>query len=97
MSRHTIFAARRVVPPDFIAPAAAFPIFKKLISPLDVPPPERISPRPRMDEKFVPVPEPYLKMRASLLHKSIIPPWLTRSSLIDWMKHACGWGREYES
>src|SRR5215475_8929486 len=91
----TIFAARRVVPPDLIAPAARSPILRKLINPLDLPPPESGSPSPRSEEKFVPVPEPYLKMRASRTHKSMMPPSLTRSSLIDWMKQAWGDGRSY--
>ena len=33
-------------------------------------------------EKFVPVPDPYLNNRASLTHKSIMPPSFTRSSSI---------------
>ena len=36
------------------------------------------------------VPEPYLNSLASRTHTSMIPPSPTRSSLIDWMKHACG-------
>ena len=55
-----------------------------------LPPPERDSPSALKFEKFVPVPEPYLKMRASRVHKFMIPPSLTRSSFTDWMKHACG-------
>ncbi len=43
-------------------------------------------------EKFVPVPEPYLNRRASRTHRSMMPLSLTRSSSIDWMKQACGWG-----
>ena len=84
---------RRVVPPDLMAPAARSPILRKLIRPLDLPPPESGSPSPRRAEKFVPVPEPYLKMRASRTHRSMMPPSFTRSSLIDWMKQACGAGR----
>jgi hypothetical protein len=92
-SSTTILAARRVVPPDLIAPAARSPIFRKLMSPDDLPPPESGSPSPLSAEKFVPVPEPYLKMRASRTHRSMIPPSLTRSSLMAWMKQACGAGR----
>ena len=44
------------------------------------------------EEKLVPVPEPYLNRRASRVHKSMMPPSLTRSSLTDWMKQACGCG-----
>ena len=78
-----IFAARRVVPPDLIAPAARSPMRRKDISPDDFPPPERGSASPRSLEKFVPVPDPYLHNRASRTHKSMIPPSLTRSSETD--------------
>src|ERR1044071_6765683 len=94
-STTTILAARRVVPPDLMAPAARSPIFRKLIRPEDLPPPESFSPDPRRSEKFDPVPEPYLKRRASRSHKSMMPPSLTRSSETDWMKQACGCGRSY--
>ena len=87
-SQMTIFAARRVVPPDLIAPAARSPIFKKPINPDDLPPPERGSPSPRRELKLVPVPDPYLKRRASRTQRSMMPPSLTRSSLTDWIKHA---------
>ena len=92
MSQITILAARRVVPPDLIAPAARSPILRKLISPEDLPPPARLSLPDRSDEKFVPVPDPYLNSRASRVHRSMIPPSLTRSSWTDWMKQACGCG-----
>ena len=91
MSTMTIFAARRVVPPDLIAPAAESPIFRNDMSPEDFPPPESRSPSPRMAEKFDPVPEPYLKRRASRVHRSMIPPSETRSSVTDWMKQAWAW------
>ena len=91
-STTTIFAARRVVPPDLIAPAARSPIFRKDIRPEDLPPPESFSFSPRRLEKLAPVPEPYLNRRASRTHKSMMPPSLTRSSFTDWMKQACGWG-----
>ena len=58
------------------------------MSPEDLPPPERASFSPRSAEKFDPVPEPYLKMRASRVHRSMMPPSLTKSSATDWMKHA---------
>src|ERR1700751_5719487 len=92
----TILAARRVVPPDLIEPAARSPILRKLIRPDDLPPPDSFSPSPRSFEKFDPVPEPYLNRRASRTHRSMMPPSLTRSSLIDWMKQACGCGCSYE-
>src|ERR1700730_7006427 len=91
----TIFAARLVVPPDLIAPAARSPIFKNDIRPEDFPPPERFSFSPRYVEKLEPVPEPYLKSLASRTQRSMIPPSLTRSSATDWMKQACGCGCSY--
>ncbi len=89
----TILAARRVVPPDLMAPAARSPILRKLISPDDLPPPESGSFAPRSAEKLVPVPEPYLNSLASRTHRSMMPPGLTRSSPMLWMKQACGCGR----
>ncbi len=89
----TILAARRVVPPDLMAPAARSPILRKLISPDDLPPPDRGSLAERRAEKLVPVPEPYLNSRASRTHRSMMPPGLTRSSAMLWMKQAWGWGR----
>ena len=85
----TILAALLVVPPDFIAPAALSPILRKDSNPLELPPPERGSPDPRILEKFEPVPEPYLNSNASRFHRPIIdsePP--TRESDTDWMKQA---------
>src|SRR5258707_23465 len=51
----TILAARLVVPPDLIAPAARSPIFRKLISPDERPPPDSLSPSPRRQEKLAQV------------------------------------------
>ncbi len=79
----TIFAARRVVPPDFMALAALSPTARKERSPEDFPPPERGSSAARREEKLLPVPEPYLKILASRTQRSMIPPELTRSSLTD--------------
>ena len=91
-STTTILAARRVVPPDLIAPAARSPILRKDMRPEERPPPESFSFSPRKAEKLEPVPEPYLKRRASRTQRSMMPPSLTRSSATDWMKQACGWG-----
>jgi len=96
-SRMTIFAARRVVPPDFIAPAALSNTLRKLIIPDEIPPPDRDSDAPRNFEKFVPVPLPYLNIRASWLNNSKIPPSFTKLSLIDWIKQAEVCGREKAS
>ena len=92
MSTITILAARRVVPPDLMAPAARSPILRKLMRPEERPPPESFSPSPRSLEKLDPVPEPYLNRRASRTHRSMMPPSLTRSSWTPWMKQAWGCG-----
>ena len=64
------------------------------MSPDDLPPPESGSPSQRASPRSSsPRPEPYLKMRASRTHRSMIPPSFTRSSLMAWMKQACGAGR----
>jgi hypothetical protein len=91
MSSTTILAARRVVPPDLVAPAPLSSTSRNDIRPDEVPPPESFSMRPRSREKLVPVPEPYLKTRASLRASSKVD---IRSSSMLWMKHAETWGRE---
>ena len=93
MSTDTILAARRVVPPDLMAPAARSPTLRNDIRPDDWPPPASRSPSPRSAEKLEPVPEPYLKSRASRTQRSMMPPSFTRSSETLWMKQACGCGR----
>src|SRR5436305_860264 len=85
----TIFAARRVVPPDFTAEAARSLILRKLMTPEATPPPETFSPSARRELKFVPVPEPYLKMRASRVTRSKMPPSFSMSSLTDSIEQAC--------
>src|SRR5207302_6877844 len=91
-SSTTILAARLVMPPDLVAPAALSSTSRKLINPLEVPPPERRSIFPRSLEKFVPLPEPYLKTRASSWTRLKIE---SRSSLQLWMKQADTCGRLY--
>ena len=43
---------------------------------------------PNMNWKYYSEPEPYLNNLASRVHKSMIPPSRTKSSLTDCMKHA---------
>jgi hypothetical protein len=85
MSRVTIFAARRVVPPDLMALAERSAIFRKEMSPEETPPPDSRSLAARILEKLEPVPDPYLKSRASLVTRSMMPPSLTRSSSTERM------------
>ena len=87
--RITIFAARRVRPPDLITPAKASNPFMNETGPDAVPPPWIISRDERSDEKFVPVPEPHLKRSPSVFASVRIPSIV---SVTELMKHAehCG-------
>ena len=67
MSRMTILAARRVLPPDLMTPAKASKPFMKLSGPEAVPPPESYSVEERSGDRFVPVPDPHLKSMPSVL------------------------------
>ncbi len=89
-SKTTILAARLVVPPDLVAPAALSSTSRKDMRPDEVPPPESLSSLERIRAKFDPVPEPYLKSLASFLRSWKID---MRSSLTLWMKQAehCGY------
>src|SRR3954467_5561213 len=64
-SSTTIFAARRVAPPDLMVPADASAPRMKETGPDAVPPLERSSLEERMRERFKPAPEPPLKMKPS--------------------------------
>src|SRR5947208_2840495 len=72
MFRITIFAARRVLPPDLIAPAKESNPFMKESGPDAVPPAERPSCAPRRQERLEPVPEPNLKSIPSVFASSRI-------------------------
>ena len=89
--RMTIFAARRVLPPDLIAPAKLSKPFMKETGPEAMPPEERDSVEERSEERFEPVPEPNLKSMPSVLARSRIEDIESPTEL---MKHAeaCGFG-----
>src|SRR5215813_8035670 len=89
-SRMTIFAARRVAPPDLIVPALASAPRMKLTGPDAVPPEDSSSFDDRMRERFTPEPEPPWKIRPSSLYQSRIE---SIESSTARMKHAltcCG-------
>src|ERR1700728_3763920 len=90
--RITIFAARRVLPPDLITPAKASKPFMKLSGPLAVPPPLRPSVDDRSDERLVPVPLPHLNSIPSVLARVRIE---SSESFTELMKHAEHCGLEY--
>src|SRR5918997_114075 len=69
-SRITIFAARRVAPPDLMVPALASAPRMKLTGPLAVPPEESSSLLERIRERLTPEPEPPLKISPSSLYQS---------------------------
>src|SRR5438309_3020526 len=85
----TIFAARRVLPPDLMTPAKASNPRMKLSGPLAVPPPESCSVDERSGERFVPVPLPHLNNMPSVLASVRM---LSSESFTELMKHAehCG-------
>src|SRR5215218_3536697 len=87
-SRTTIFAARRVPPPDLIEPAHASAPRMNETGPLAVPPLLSGSIEPRMLERLIPEPEPPRKIRPSFVFQSRIDSML--SSTLR-MKHADIW------
>src|SRR3954466_7130905 len=89
MSRTTIFAARRVLPPDLIVPAQASAPRMNDTGPLARPPFESCSIEPRMFERLIPEPEPPRKIMPSLVFQSRIDSIVSST---DRMKHAehCG-------
>src|SRR6187200_1731168 len=68
-SSTTIFAARRVAPPDLMVPADASAPRMKETGPDAVPPEESSSLEERMRERLRPAPEPPLKMKPSSLYQ----------------------------
>src|SRR5687768_2389118 len=68
-SSTTIFAARRVAPPDLIVPADASAPRMNETGPDAVPPEESSSLDERMRERLRPAPEPPLKMKPSSLYQ----------------------------
>ncbi len=88
--RMTIFAARRVLPPDLMVPADASAPRMKLTGPDAVPPPFRSSTEERILDRLMPEPEPPLKMVPSSTYQLRIESiWSSTAR----MKHAdacCG-------
>src|SRR5687767_9709696 len=89
MLRITIFAARRVLPPDLIAPANASKPRMNETGPEAVPPPFRCSRLERSEDRFEPVPEPYLNSMPSVFARVRIDVIESSTAL---MKHAEHWG-----
>ncbi len=87
--RTTIFAARRVLPPDLIVPAQASAPRMKLTGPLAVPPFFSGSIEPRMLERLMPEPEPPRKILPSLVFQSRIDSMLSSTLRMKQAEH-CG-------
>src|SRR5437899_10678068 len=87
-----IFAARRVLPPDFTTLATWSYTFKNDNGPLGRPPPLSFSLLERSGERSVPVPEPNLNSIASLLARRMMDSILSST---DWMKQALHCGYSY--
>src|SRR5919106_1080621 len=85
----TIFAARRVLPPDLITPANASNPFMNDTGPDAVPPPASSSFDDRILERFEPVPEPYLKSMPSVLASPRIESIVSCTELMKQAEH-CG-------
>src|SRR6516162_3214976 len=85
-SRTTIFAARRVAPPDLIVPADASAPRMNETGPLAVPPEVSSSLLDRMRERLTPEPDPPLKIRPSSLYHSRIESIVSST---DRMKQLC--------
>ena len=87
--RITIFAARRVLPPDLITPANASKPFMNDTGPDAVPPPASSSLAERMFERFEPVPEPYLNSMPSVFARPRIDSIVSWTELMKQAEH-CG-------
>src|SRR5213075_2460221 len=87
--RMTIFAARRVLPPDLMTPAKASKPFMKDTGPDAVPPPASSSFDERMLERLEPVPEPNLNSIPSVFARPRIDSIVSCTELMKQAEH-CG-------
>src|SRR6516225_11971074 len=85
-SRTTIFAARRVAPPDLMVPADASAPRINETGPLAVPPEESSSLLDRIRDRLTPEPEPPLKIRPSSRYHSRIESMVSSTAR---MKQLC--------
>src|SRR5205809_6787533 len=90
MSRTTIFAARRVAPPDLIVPADASAPRIKLTGPDAVPPEDSSSLEDRMRDRFRPAPEPPLKISPSSRYQLRIDSMVSSTARMKQALTCCG-------
>ena len=88
-SSTTIFAARRVLPPDLIVPAQASAPRMNETGPDAVPPLDSGSVDPRMLERLIPEPEPPRKILPSLVFQSRIDSIVSSTERMKQAEH-CG-------
>src|SRR5918912_1024776 len=91
-SRTTIFAARRVAPPDLIVPADASAPRMKDTGPEAVPPLLSSSFEDRIRERLTPAPEPPLKMKPSSLYQLRIESMESSTARMKQALTCCGLG-----
>src|SRR5499427_2786342 len=87
--RITIFAARRVLPPDLMTPANASKPFMNDTGPDAVPPPASSSRDERIGDRLVPVPDPNLKSMPSVRARVRIESIVSCTELMKQAEH-CG-------
>src|SRR6185436_14650385 len=87
--RMTIFAARRVLPPDLMTPANASNPFMNDTGPDAVPPPASTSLDERIADRFDPVPDPNLNNIPSVLARPRIDSIVSCTALMKQAEH-CG-------
>src|SRR5688572_15834997 len=87
--RITIFAARRVLPPDLMTPANASYPFMNETGPEAVPPPASSSLDERIADRLLPVPDPNLNSIPSVLAKVRIESIVSWTELMKQAEH-CG-------
>src|SRR5919198_3121799 len=86
----TIFAARRVLPPDLIVPALASAPRMKLTGPLAVPPPPSASCDERIRDRLMPDPDPPLKIVPSSTYQLSIDDMVSSTARMKHAEHCCG-------
>src|SRR5213082_814977 len=89
-SRMTIFAARRVAPPDLIVPAEASAPRMNDTGPLAVPPEESSSLLERIRDRLTPAPEPPLKISPSSRYQLRIESMVSSTARMKHAETCCG-------
>src|SRR3954451_16021816 len=89
-SSTTIFAARRVAPPDLMVPALASAPRMKETGPEAVPPEDSSSLEERMRDRLSPAPEPPLKIRPSSRYQFRIESIVSSTARMKQAETCCG-------